>query len=293
MNAIFFAIVLISSVIAGYNQITWIPAADAVAPMQALAAAMVDSATGSVTLAIGLIGVMALFLGLMKVAEEGGLLVIIAKTIRPLMVRAFPEVPADHPAMGAMILNFAANALGLGNAATPFGIVTSDYVGPDRRKDPTRGSKIPLIAAPNTLRDKALGEWDPAAVRKAIEATFGDVRIQKLIRRAVEVTRLADLMLAENSEDGSDRARTHLERLHRMVGELDEEARNQELEHICVLCQTAIPVVETLRRSVNGYRTKDLELLKQLSLALRGAIQPDEDGAELVHDIAATVGGKN
>jgi spore maturation protein SpmA len=122
MNAIFFAIVLISFVIAGYNQITWIPAADAVAPMQALAAAMVDSATGSVTLAIGLIGVMALFLGLMKVAEEGGLLVIIAKTIRPLMVRAFPEVPADHPAMGAMILNFAANALGLGNAATPFGI---------------------------------------------------------------------------------------------------------------------------------------------------------------------------
>jgi spore maturation protein SpmA/spore maturation protein SpmB len=123
VNVIFFSIVLVAFVVAGYRQVVWVPSpTDAVAPMQALATAMVDQATGAVTLAIGLIGVMALFLGLMKVAEAGGMLTIIAKTIRPLMVRAFPEVPPDHPAMGAMILNFSANALGLGNAATPFGI---------------------------------------------------------------------------------------------------------------------------------------------------------------------------
>jgi spore maturation protein SpmA len=58
----------------------------------------------------------------MKVAEAGGLLRIIARLIRPLMVRLFPEVPAEHPAMGAMILNLSANVMGLGNAATPFGI---------------------------------------------------------------------------------------------------------------------------------------------------------------------------
>ena len=123
MNGIFFAIVLIAFATAGYRQIVWVqPSADAVAPMQALALGMVDTAGAAVTLAIGLVGVMALFLGLMKVAEAGGLLVIIAKTIRPVMVRLFPDVPADHPAMGAMILNMSANALGLGNAATPFGI---------------------------------------------------------------------------------------------------------------------------------------------------------------------------
>jgi spore maturation protein SpmA len=83
---------------------------------------MIDSATSSVTLALGLIGVMALFLGLMKIAEAGGLLTIIARLVRPLMIRLFPDVPADHPAMGAMIMNMSANALGLGNAATPFGI---------------------------------------------------------------------------------------------------------------------------------------------------------------------------
>lgn len=123
MNGIFLGIVFIAFVVAGYRQVAWMPpAADAQSPMEVLATAMVNSAESSVTLALGLVGVMALFLGLMKVAEEGGLLVVIAKTVRPLMVRLFPDVPADHPAMGAIILNMSANALGLGNAATPFGI---------------------------------------------------------------------------------------------------------------------------------------------------------------------------
>lgn len=90
--------------------------------MEMLSVSMVDSAVGSVDLALGLVGVMTFFLGLMKVAESGGLLTIVARLIRPLMVRLFPSVPADHPAMGSMILNMSANALGLGNAATPFGI---------------------------------------------------------------------------------------------------------------------------------------------------------------------------
>src|SRR5690606_6518314 len=90
--------------------------------MQALTDGLLEAAQGSVTLAIGLIGAMALFLGLMKVAEQGGLLTVVARVVRPLMVRLFPDVPAEHPAMGAMIMNIAANVLGLGNAATPFGI---------------------------------------------------------------------------------------------------------------------------------------------------------------------------
>ena len=90
--------------------------------MEMLSKAMVDSATGSVELALGLVGVMTLFLGLMKVAESGGMLTIVANLIRPIMVRLFPSVPPEHPAMGSMILNMSANALGLGNAATPFGI---------------------------------------------------------------------------------------------------------------------------------------------------------------------------
>lgn len=123
MNGVFFAIVVIAFAVAGYRQAIWVsPGGDANSPMETLATGMIDAAGASVTLAIGLIGVMALFLGLMKVAEAGGLLVIIARLVRPLMQRLFPDVPPDHPAMGAMILNMSANVLGLGNAATPFGI---------------------------------------------------------------------------------------------------------------------------------------------------------------------------
>jgi spore maturation protein SpmA len=90
--------------------------------MDAVTKASFDSAKSAVTLAIGLVGPMALWLGIMKVAEAGGLLKIIARAVRPVMVRLFPDVPHDHPAMSAMIMNMAANALGLGNAATPMGI---------------------------------------------------------------------------------------------------------------------------------------------------------------------------
>ncbi len=123
MNAIFFGIIAVSFAVAGWRQ-ALAPAgmAPGTSPMEILGLAMIDGAGGAVTLAIGLIGVMTFFLGLMKVAEAGGLLNVIAKTVRPLMVRLFPDVPADHPAMGAMIMNLSANALGLGNAATPFGI---------------------------------------------------------------------------------------------------------------------------------------------------------------------------
>jgi len=92
------------------------------APMAKIQAAILDKAAAAVNLAIGLIGASAFFLGVMKVAEEGGMLRIIARLIRPIMVRLFPDVPPDHPARASMILNLSANALGLGNAATPLGI---------------------------------------------------------------------------------------------------------------------------------------------------------------------------
>lgn len=90
--------------------------------MAELTTAAVESAGKAVTLSLGLAGVMALWLGLMRVAEEAGLVRALAVAARPVMRRLFPEVPPEHPAMGAMIMNVSANVLGLGNAATPFGV---------------------------------------------------------------------------------------------------------------------------------------------------------------------------
>ena len=84
--------------------------------------AAIDMAKTAVEIAIGLIGIMALWLGTMKIAEESGLIRIIARAIRPITIRLFPDVPEDHPAIGSIILNMAANLLGLGNAATPLGL---------------------------------------------------------------------------------------------------------------------------------------------------------------------------
>ena len=176
MNAVFFAIVLVAFLVGGYHQWSWVPsAADSVSPMAALGTAMVDAAGGAVTLAIGLVGMMALFLGLMKVAEAGGLLTVIAKTLRPLLVRAFPEVPADHPAMGAMILNLSANVLGLANAATPFGIRAMQELDKLNPVKGTASNAMVLFLAMNTssvtllptgviaLR-VAAGSQDPAGI---------------------------------------------------------------------------------------------------------------------------------
>jgi len=151
MNAIFFAIVLIAFSVAAFRQVTWVSETpEDVSPMDALGIGMIDTAEASVTLAIGLVGVMALFLGLMKVAEHGGLLVIIAKLLRPLMKRLFPEVPADHPAMGAMILNISANVMGLGNAATPFGIRAMQELDKLNPEKGTATNAMALFLAINT-----------------------------------------------------------------------------------------------------------------------------------------------
>jgi len=85
-------------------------------------AGALEGAGNAVTLAIGLIGVMSLWLGLLKIAEKSGLVDKLARAVRPVFRPLFREVPDGHPAISAMLLNIAANMLGLGNAATPFGI---------------------------------------------------------------------------------------------------------------------------------------------------------------------------
>jgi len=80
------------------------------------------SAKSAVDLAIGLIGIMALWLGLMRLAEKSGLVQLLARVLRPILRRLFPDIPPGHPALGAMVMNIASNMLGLGNAATPLGL---------------------------------------------------------------------------------------------------------------------------------------------------------------------------
>ena len=175
MNVVFFAIVLIAFFTAGWHQLHWVPMEGKLSPMETLSRGVVESAGGSVELALGLIGVMTLFLGLMKVAEAGGMLTLLARLIRPLMVRLFPGVPAEHSAMGAMILNLSANALGLGNAATPFGIRAMQELNklnpyPGTATDPMvlflaiNTSSVTLLPTGVIALRAAAGSADPAGI---------------------------------------------------------------------------------------------------------------------------------
>jgi spore maturation protein SpmA len=111
LNYIWLALVLLAVAIGGWND-----------RLKDVTGGALDGAKTAVTIALGLWGIMALWLGVMRLAERAGLVQRIAYGLRPLMQRLFPEVPPDHPAMGSMLMNMAANMLGLGNAATPLGL---------------------------------------------------------------------------------------------------------------------------------------------------------------------------
>ena len=111
LNYIWFGLILISVVV---GTIT--------GRIDQVTEAAISMSKTSVEIAIGLVGIMALWLGIMKIAEESGLINIIARLIRPITIKRFPDVPSDHPAIGSIVLNMAAKMLGLGNAATPLGL---------------------------------------------------------------------------------------------------------------------------------------------------------------------------
>jgi spore maturation protein A len=90
--------------------------------IEVVTSSAMEAAKLGVDVAIGLIGVMSLWLGLMRLAEAAGLVQGLARLLQPITRLLFPSIPKGHPAMGAIILNISANVLGLGNAATPFGL---------------------------------------------------------------------------------------------------------------------------------------------------------------------------
>jgi spore maturation protein A len=115
--------------------------------MNAIAQAALDFAGTAAELALGLIGVLALFLGLLKIAEEAGIIHQLVRFVRPILRPLFPELPPDHPALGMIALNLTANVLGLGNAATPFGIKAMEELQTlNPRKDTATNSMVMLLA---------------------------------------------------------------------------------------------------------------------------------------------------
>jgi spore maturation protein A len=111
LNYIWFGLMAVALVVAAFN-----------GTAEAVTKAVVDSASTAVEISIGLVGVMTLWLGVMRIAEAAGLVTLLGWALRPFLRWMFPEVPQNHPAGGAIVVAIAANMLGLNNAATPLGI---------------------------------------------------------------------------------------------------------------------------------------------------------------------------
>jgi spore maturation protein A len=136
LNYIWFGLMAIAIVVAAFNG-----TADAVSK------AAVESAKTAVEIAIGLVGVMTLWLGVMRIAEAGGLVSLLGRALRPLLRWIFPDVPAEHPAAGAIVISIAANMLGLNNAATPLGIKAMEELQTlNEQKDTATNAMVTFMA---------------------------------------------------------------------------------------------------------------------------------------------------
>jgi spore maturation protein A len=118
--------------------------------IDAVTEAAISMSKVAVEISIGLIGIMALWLGIMKIAEASGLIRIIARGLRPITIRLFPDVPEDHPAIGSIVLNMSANMLGLGNAATPLGLKAMEELQELNPKKDTATNAMVMFLAINT-----------------------------------------------------------------------------------------------------------------------------------------------
>lgn len=118
--------------------------------MNAIAQAALDFAETAAEIALGLIGVLALFLGLLKIGEEAGIIHALVKVVRPVLRPLFPDVPEDHPALGMIALNLTANIFGLGNAATPFGIKAMEELQKLNPTEDTATNPMVMLLAINT-----------------------------------------------------------------------------------------------------------------------------------------------
>lgn len=182
--------------------------------------AVISYSEMAVKIALGLIGVMAFWLGIMQLADDSGMIKIIARIMKPIMVRVFPDIPPDHPAIGAIIMNMAANMLGLNNAATPLGLKAMDEL---ESLNPHKGTAtnamitflaintagLTLIPATAIAVRAALGSKDPTIILMtsffgAGLATMAGITAAKVLQR-LKIYRIEEDSAAPDASGNGDR----------------------------------------------------------------------------------------
>ena len=216
LNYIWLALVLLAVILGGST-----------GRMEAVSEGAFSAAQAAATLALGLIGIMALWLGVMRLAERAGLVQLLARVLQPIMRWLFPDVPRNDPANGAMVMNMAANMLGLGNAATPLGLRAMEHL---ERLNPHPGtatnamctflaintSSIQLVPATTVAILSSAGSMRPSAI-------IGTAFMATLCSTAVGIASVKLLEKAPGFRDTVPRKAASKEKEHEATKEEEPE----------------------------------------------------------------------
>ncbi len=175
----------------------------------------------------------------------------------------------------------------------PF-VVTSDYIGPDRRKDPRRDGDadgIPLFEVPNTLRSKVKGERISASDLNAlVDDVMSEMNDQRLVRHSYQINFLVVIIHpAYEANKIEPEIIVHVQRLAEISEEVGERLEGSAFEHVGELCQTLKDVAASIRENPKTPNSKDVELLKPLSQAILAGFNPDRDSADMASEITSMV----
>lgn len=154
--------------------------------MEALTEAAFEGAKSGVTVSLGLISVMVFWLGLMRIAEDGGLLRKLASLLQPVVRFLFPDVPKGHPALGYIMSNMSANILGLGNAATPMGIKAMQEL---QKLNPDKSTATPAMCTLLALNTSSITLVPTTLI--AIRMTYSSAHPAEIVGTTLAATLIA------------------------------------------------------------------------------------------------------
>lgn len=167
----------------------------------------------------------------------------------------------------------------------PF-VVTSDYIGPDRRSHPRPGPGAPLIVVPNALRAKATRSTDPATLKHEICQKVTEINQRKMERNAFQIGWLVERIL--DTAFAAERA-AHLDRLLETAEDLARRLSGTKHDHVSGLCRSLIQVTKKLVKREGGSDARDMKVLPHLAAAIRAAFPEDNQTVAIARDISDSV----
>lgn len=170
----------------------------------------------------------------------------------------------------------------------PF-VVARNYIGPDRRKDAERDPGRSLLEVPNTLRAKALGDFNSVAMAQAIQRGIVEVRTRKMEIQAVDIAHNVEVMIGGLNTPGVMLEHARLVQLRKILINLFKSVKRAKMDHLDELSRATMAVMDTLLETYAEPSKNDLELLVQLSMAIRTALQREDHDQEVARDIAVAV----